>query len=54
MRHSHPKKIVVAVPISSRDAAKRIRAEADELIALDEPFSFVAVGEYYEQFPQLK
>jgi putative phosphoribosyl transferase len=53
MRHSHPKKIVVAVPVSSRDAAERIRADADELIALDVPFSFVAVGEHYEQFPQL-
>ncbi|VVB69561.1 Phosphoribosyl transferase domain protein [uncultured archaeon] len=53
MRHSHPKKIVVAVPVSSREAAERIRADADELIALDVPISFVAVGEHYEQFPQL-
>jgi len=53
MRHCHPKRVVVAVPVTSRDAAERIRADADELIALDVPSSFVAVGEHYEQFPQL-
>ncbi len=54
LKHGHPKKVVVAVPVSSRDAAEKIRADADELIALDVPSSFVAVGEYYEQFPQLR
>ncbi|MCX6668831.1 MAG: phosphoribosyltransferase family protein, partial [Methanothrix sp.] len=53
LRHSHPKKVVVAVPVSSRDAAERIRADADELIALDVPPNFAAVGGHYEQFPQL-
>ena len=53
LKNRHPKKIVVAVPVSSPDAAARIRAEADELVALDVPTSFMAVGEHYEQFPQL-
>jgi putative phosphoribosyl transferase len=53
MKHRHPKKIIVAVPVSSLDAAERIRAEADELIALEIPQYFSSVGEHYEQFPQL-
>jgi predicted phosphoribosyltransferase len=53
IRHHNPRKIVVAVPVSSRDAAERIRAQADELIALDVPPYFMSVGEHYEQFPQL-
>jgi predicted phosphoribosyltransferase len=53
LKSRHPKKIVVAVPVSSPDAAARIRAEADELVALDVPQYFMAVGEHYEQFPQL-
>lgn len=53
LKNRHPKKIVVAVPVSSPDAAARIRAEADELVALDVPEYFMAVGEHYEQFPQL-
>lgn len=53
IRHRNPRKIVVAVPVSSREAADRIREEADELIALETPLHFTAVGEHYEQFPQL-
>jgi putative phosphoribosyl transferase len=51
--HQGPEKIVVAVPVSSASAAERIREEADEFIALQIPTSFMAVGEFYEQFPQL-
>jgi predicted phosphoribosyltransferase len=54
LKNRHPKKIVVAVPVSSTDAAAKIRAEADELVALDVPQYFMAVGEHYEQFPQLR
>lgn len=53
LKNRHPKRIVVAVPVSASDAAARIRAEADELVALDVPEYFMAVGEHYEQFPQL-
>lgn len=53
VRHQGPEKIVVAVPVSSAGAAERIREEADEFIALQIPTSFMAVGEFYEQFPQL-
>ena len=53
IRHHNPRKIVVAVPVSSRDAEERIRAQADELIALYVPPYFMSVGEHYEQFPQL-
>lgn len=53
IRHRSPRKIVVAVPVSSREAADRIRKEADELVVLETPVHFMAVGEHYEQFPQL-
>jgi predicted phosphoribosyltransferase len=45
--------IIVAVPVSSLEAAERIQAEADEFIALEIPQYFSSVGEHYEQFPQL-
>ncbi len=54
IRHKNPRKVVVAVPVSSPAAAGRIRADADLLIALDEPRDFLSVGEHYEQFPQLR
>ena len=53
LRHNNPKKIIVAVPVSSPTAARKIQQEADELVALDTPANFCAVGAYYESFPQL-
>lgn len=54
LKGQHPKKIVVAVPVSSPEAAERIRAEADELVALDVPSDFFSVSEHYEEFAQLE
>ena len=54
LKGHHPKKIVVAVPVSSPEAAERIRAEADELVALDVPDNFSSVSEHYEEFAQLE
>lgn len=52
LKHRNPKKIVVAVPVASRDAAARIGEEADDLVALEVPIYFQAVGAYYQSFPQ--
>ena len=48
-----PKKIVVAVPVASSTAAEKIRKEADELVALEVPPYFYAVGMHYESFSQI-
>ncbi len=53
LKKQHPKKIVVAVPVSSPEAAERIKAEADELVALDVPTDFCSVSEHYEEFAQI-
>ncbi len=52
--HQNPKKVIVAVPVASKDASERIREEADELVALVVPAYFHAVGAYYTSFPQLE
>jgi len=50
----HPKKIVVAVPVISIEAAKVIESEADELIILENPEEFLgAVGAHYLDFDQV-
>jgi len=46
------KKIIVAVPITANDSLKIIEKEADEVIYLDAPAFFGAVGEFYEEFAQ--
>lgn len=48
-----PNRIVVALPTSSSEAAVRLRAVADEVIALSIPEYYFAVGSWYEVFDQL-
>jgi putative phosphoribosyl transferase len=45
-------RVVLAVPVCSPDSARRLREEVDELVALETPRRFVAVGQYYTRFPQ--
>lgn len=44
--------IVVAVPVCPPATAEQMRSEADEVIALDTPADFAAVGQWYVDFAQ--
>jgi len=44
---------VVAVPVSSPEAAHTIRPLVDDLVALEEPEAMYAIGAWYEDFSQL-
>jgi putative phosphoribosyl transferase len=43
---------VLAVPVAPADWTDRLGAEADELVCLDTPQDFFAVGQFYEDFSQ--
>lgn len=45
-------RILVAAPVSSREAYDAVRADADEVICLLIPESFLAVGAWYANFAQ--
>jgi putative phosphoribosyl transferase len=45
-------RIVVAVPVASRMAVTDLRSECDELVCLETPDPFFAVGEWYRDFSQ--
>ncbi len=45
--------IVVAVPVAPPDAVARLRTLAADVIVLETPEDFGAVGEYYRDFAQL-
>jgi putative phosphoribosyl transferase len=49
--HGAPR-IVVAAPIASRGAVSRLHRDADEVIVLDQPEAFRAIGEFYDDFSQ--
>lgn len=52
LRSNHPKKLVVAVPVASEQAAERISKEVDEFICLYTPTPFYGVGRFYKNFTQ--
>lgn len=53
IRHCHPERLVVAVPVVPKSTAMLLRSEVDELVALEIPeeHAFLgAVGAYYQDF----
>jgi len=53
IRSLHPKKLIIAVPVGSAQACRKVRSEADECICLATPEPFFAVGEWYNDFQQV-
>lgn len=51
-RAANADSIIVAAPVASSEAARRLSGKADELVILQTPAMFFAVGEWYEQFAQ--
>jgi putative phosphoribosyl transferase len=43
-------KIIVAVPVASREAYEKVREAVDEILALAVPREFYAVGQFYHDF----
>ena len=52
LKSKQPKKLVVAVPIASQQAAERIEQEVDDFICLYTPVPFYGVGNFYADFRQ--
>jgi predicted phosphoribosyltransferase len=53
VRKRDPKKLILAVPVASREAIAELRDEADEIVCLATPQPFGAVGYFYDDFSQV-
>lgn len=53
LRQLAPARIVVAVPVAPPDTVGELRQMADDVIVLDQPASFGAIGNFYRDFHQL-
>jgi len=53
LKELKPARIVLAAPIAPASTYRRLRREVDDLICLDTPDSFYAIGEFYEDFSQV-
>lgn len=53
LRQARPARIVVAVPVGAPDTCAALRAEVDELVCLQQPAPFYAVGQFYQDFSEV-
>ena len=54
VRARHPAKLVCAVPVGPQDTLARVAEFADEVVCLETPDFFQAVGNHYRHFPQIE
>ncbi len=48
----HPARLVIAVPVAAADTCLALRGEVDEVVCLEMPEPFYAVGAWYDDFSQ--
>jgi putative phosphoribosyl transferase len=53
LRAKSPAKLICAVPVSPPDTLEKVSGYADEVVCLETPFNFQAVGQFYMDFPQV-
>lgn len=54
LRQHNPAKLVCAVPVAPPDTLVKVRELADEVVCLQTPEFFQAVGQFYRDFPQVE
>jgi putative phosphoribosyl transferase len=54
VRARNPARLVCAVPVAAPDGLDRIRPYADEVVCLEAPLGFYAVGQFYREFEQVE
>jgi putative phosphoribosyl transferase len=54
LRAQRPAQLVCAVPVAPPDTATKVASLVDEMVCLETPPHFHAVGEFYQDFPQVE
>jgi len=54
LRQQNPARLVCAVPVAPPDTLAKVREMADEVVCLQAPEFFQAVGQFYRHFPQVE
>jgi putative phosphoribosyl transferase len=53
LRRARPKKLVLAVAVAPPETVEKLRGEVDEIVCLETPEPFYAIGLYYYDFGQV-
>lgn len=54
LRQCQPARLICAVPVASAEALAKVRGQADEVVCLQAPADFQAVGQFYLDFTQVE
>lgn len=54
LRARKPARLICAVPVSPPDTLAKVEDLADEVVCLETPEFFQAVGQFYGHFPQVE
>jgi predicted phosphoribosyltransferase len=54
VRVKEPQRLVCAIPVAASDSLARVRPYADEVVCLQTPVQFWAVGQFYADFRQVE
>jgi len=54
LRAKQPSKLIAAVPVAPPDTLRKVEKLADEVVCLEAPDHFMAVGQFYLEFPQVE
>ena len=53
LRQKQPRSIVIAVPVAAKSTCREFQDEVDEIVCLQTPDDFLAVGHWYINFSQI-
>ncbi|MEM3819385.1 MAG: phosphoribosyltransferase, partial [Nitrososphaerota archaeon] len=53
LRKKTPIKLICATPVAPPETVRKLRGEADEVICVETPSPFYAIGQFYQDFRQL-
>ncbi|MGB5666919.1 MAG: phosphoribosyltransferase, partial [Maribacter sp.] len=55
VKTQNPTRIIVAIPVAPPSSVRKIEESAvvDEVVCLETPYNFHAVGQFYEEFQQV-
>lgn len=54
LRSRNPARLICAIPVSPPETLRKIQLLADQVVCLDTPDNFRAVGQFYVNFPQVE
>jgi len=54
LRSKGTDRLICAVPVAPPDTLEKVRGYADEVVCLETPMDFRAVGQFYAEFPQVE